>query len=118
MSRHAGVMTAHTEPFGVEVQGFLKALANPKRQEILLLFRGDTELTVGEVAERLELAQSATSAHLSTLRETGILLARKEWKTVYYRVDPNQIAQAMDELRDYLMACCPPTVAQPARNDK
>lgn len=106
-------MTAHAEPFGVEVQGFLKALASPKRQEILFLFRGDTELTVGEVAERLELAQSATSAHLSTLRETGILIARREWKTVYYRVDPDRVAHAMDELRSYLMACCPPTAAQP-----
>lgn len=101
-------MTTQSEPFSVEVQGFLKALANPKRQEILFLFRGDVELTVGEVAERLGLAQSATSAHLATLRDTGVLVSRQEWKTVYYRVDPNRITQAMDGLRAYLMACCPP----------
>ncbi|MEX1078724.1 MAG: metalloregulator ArsR/SmtB family transcription factor [Homoserinimonas sp.] len=101
-------MDAPSKPFGAEVHGFLKALANPKRQEILFLFQGDTELTVGQVAERLGLAQSATSAHLSTLRETGILTSRREWKTVYYRVDPDRILHAMDGLRTYLLACCPP----------
>lgn len=101
-------MTTGAEALDTEVQGFLKALANEKRQEIMFLFQGDTELTVGQVADRLDLAQSATSAHLATLRDAGILTARREWKTVFYRANANGIHQAIDGLRDYLMACCPP----------
>ncbi|TXK40041.1 helix-turn-helix transcriptional regulator [Nonomuraea sp. C10] len=89
-------------------RGFLKALASDTRQQILLLFSGESELTVGEVAERLGLAQSAASAQLATLRDSGVLVARREWKTVYYRVDPNGIARALADLQATLRACCPP----------
>jgi len=89
-------------------RGFLKALASDTRQQILLLFSGETELTVGEVAERLNLAQSAASAQLATLRDSGVLVARREWKTVYYRVDANGLAQALADLQATLRACCPP----------
>lgn len=101
-------MTSETGPLDAEVRAFLKALASQKRQDIMFLFQGDTELTVGQVAERLDLAQSATSAHLATLRDGGVLVSRREWKTVYYRANPNGILRSIDGLRDYLMACCPP----------
>lgn len=89
-------------------RGFLKALASDTRQQILLLFSGESELTVGQVAEQLGLAQSAASAQLATLRDSGLLVARREWKTVYYRVDPDGIARALADLQTALRACCPP----------
>ncbi len=108
---HTGSMTTETGPLDADVQGFLKALASTTRQEVMFLFNGDTELTVGEVAERLSIAQSAASAHLATLREAGILISRRDWKTVYYRVDPDGVLKGLDGLREYLMACCPPANA-------
>ena len=101
-------MTSGIESLDADVQGFLKALASQKRQEIMFLFQGDAELTVGQIAERLNLVPSATSAHLAMLRDAGILAARRDWKTVYYRANPNGILRGIDGLRDYLMACCPP----------
>lgn len=98
-----------TELLDADVRAFLKALASQTRQEIMLLFQGDIELTVSQIANRLDLAQSATSAHLATLRDAGILVARREWKTVHYQANPNGIMRGIDGLRDYLMACCPPT---------
>ncbi|QYC41863.1 Transcriptional repressor SdpR [Nonomuraea coxensis DSM 45129] len=89
-------------------RGFLKALASDTRQQILFLFEGGVELTVGEVAERLSLAQSATSTHLATLREGGVLASRREWKTVYYRADPDGVRRALADLQAALAACCPP----------
>lgn len=83
------------------------ALASPTRQEVMFLFNGDAEPTVGEVAKRLDLAPSAASTHLSTLREAGVLTSRREWRTVYCRVDPEGVLKGLDGLRDYLMACCP-----------
>jgi DNA-binding transcriptional ArsR family regulator len=91
-----------------EARTFLKALASETRQEILFLFSGGGELTVGEVAERLSLAQSAASTHLAMLRDGGLLTSRKEWKTVYYRADATRISHALAELQQHLMSCCPP----------
>ncbi|GAB3227474.1 hypothetical protein GCM10027447_18630 [Glycomyces halotolerans] len=101
-------MTTGTGPLDSDVQDFLRALASTTRQEVMFLFNGDAELTVGEVADRLSLAPSAASTHLATLREAGILVSRREWKTVYYRADPDGILKGLDGLRDYLLSCCPP----------
>jgi ArsR family transcriptional regulator len=92
-----------------EARGFLKALASETRQQIMELFAGGVELTVNEVAERMSLAQSATSTHLATLRDGGVLTSRREWKTVYYRADPARIRKALLDLHTSLNACCPPT---------
>ncbi|MFF3444640.1 ArsR/SmtB family transcription factor [Streptosporangium sp. NPDC002721] len=94
-------------------RGFLKAMASDTRQQILMLFAGGIELTVGEVAERMALAQSAASTHLATLRDGGVLSARREWKTVYYRADPARIGQALSDLQTSLQACCPPDICTP-----
>lgn len=71
-----------------------------------MLFAGGIELTVNEVAERMSLAQSATSTHLAALRDGGLLSSRREWKTVYYRSDPARIGQALSDLQTALAACC------------
>ncbi|MEU8204986.1 metalloregulator ArsR/SmtB family transcription factor [Streptosporangium sp. NPDC049046] len=94
-------------------RGFLKAMASDTRQQILMLFAGGIELTVSQVAERMSLAQSATSTHLATLRDGGVLSARREWKTVYYRADPGRIGQALADLQLSLQACCPPNACTP-----
>ncbi|WP_433418549.1 ArsR/SmtB family transcription factor [Microtetraspora malaysiensis] len=90
-------------------RGFLKALASDTRQQILFLFTGGVELTVNEVAEKLSLAQSAASTHLAMLRDAGVLTSRREWKTVYYQVNPDGVAQALKDLQATLRACCPPS---------
>ncbi|TDD43252.1 ArsR family transcriptional regulator [Nonomuraea terrae] len=89
-------------------RGFLKAMASETRQQIMGLFAGGVELTVNEVAERMSLAQSATSTHLATLRDGGVLVSRREWKTVYYRADSARISKALADLQATLNACCPP----------
>ncbi|GAA3469872.1 ArsR/SmtB family transcription factor [Nonomuraea roseola] len=94
-------------------RGFLKAMASDTRQQILMLFSGGIELTVNEVAERMSLAQSATSTHLATLRDGGVLTSRREWKTVYYRADPARIGRALSDLQASLQACCPPADCTP-----
>ncbi|MEO3861031.1 metalloregulator ArsR/SmtB family transcription factor [Acrocarpospora sp. B8E8] len=101
-------MTTDAVQLSEAARGLLKALASDTRQQILLLFAGGGELTVNEVAERLSLAQSATSTHLATLREGGVLTSRREWKTVYYRADPERINRALLDLQSLLHACCPP----------
>jgi DNA-binding transcriptional ArsR family regulator len=100
-------MTSSSVELSQQARGFLKALASDTRQQILMLFTGGIELTVNQVAERMSLAQSATSTHLATLRDGGLLASRREWKTVYYRADPGRIGRALADLQTSLQACCP-----------
>ncbi|MFF5209539.1 ArsR/SmtB family transcription factor [Streptosporangium sp. NPDC000396] len=107
-------MTSSSIELSDAARGFLKAMASDTRQQILMLFAGGIELTVNQVAERMSLAQSATSIHLATLRDGGVLTSRREWKTVYYRADPGRIGRALADLQLSLQACCPPDACPPS----
>lgn len=85
---------------------FLKALASEARQQAMVLFAGGAELSVGEVAERLQIGQSTASEQLARLKDGGLLASRREAKTVYYRADKERIGTALDRLRGFLDGCC------------
>jgi DNA-binding transcriptional ArsR family regulator len=85
---------------------FLKALASETRQEIMLLFAGGTDLTVGEVAERAGIGQSTASEQLALLRDAGLVQATRDGKLVRYRADRDGIVAHVAEFQRYLAACC------------
>ncbi len=62
----------------------LKALAEPVRQDILMMFMLDKRLNVSQVVERSELSRPAISHHLKILKQAGIVTSRKEATEVYY----------------------------------
>jgi DNA-binding transcriptional ArsR family regulator len=88
---------------------FLKALASESRQEIMLLFAGGAEWTVGEIAGRCGIGQSTASEQLVVLRRGGLVTSRRDGKLVRYRADPDAIRARLGELQQYLTACCPPS---------
>lgn len=66
----------------------LAALANPKRLTLLCILLGQ-EMSVGDMAQRVGLSQSALSQHLARLRLQGLIAARRDGQSVYYSVsDP------------------------------
>lgn len=69
-----------------------KALGDATRLRLLALLRCDCELCVCELTDALELSQSTLSTHLQTLRQSGLVSARKDGKWMYYRIDSAQIA--------------------------
>jgi tellurite resistance protein TerB len=89
-------------------QDFLKALASETRQQVMMLFAGGAELSVGEEATRCGLGPSTTSEHLALLRRGGLLRATREGKQVRYRADGARIAERLTALQGYLARCCPP----------
>lgn len=97
------------EPPGEKLRDFLKGLASEQRQQILGLFAGGAELTVGAVAGRLGIGQSNASQQLALLRRGGLLTSRKDGKQVRYRADTRSIERSLTELQNYLRTCCPPT---------
>lgn len=64
---------------------FMKSLANPQRLRIICLIM-EKERPVGELAEAVELNQSAVSQHLALLRREGVLKTRRVGQTIYYQL--------------------------------
>jgi len=76
----------------------LKALAEPRRREILRLV-WSSELPASAIASRFgEVTRSAISQHLGVLREAGLVTERREGTRRLYRADHGE----MDRLRDAL----------------
>jgi ArsR family transcriptional regulator, arsenate/arsenite/antimonite-responsive transcriptional repressor len=85
---------------------FLKSLASESRLSIVLLFLDGQERTVNQIAESITLGQPATSEHLMILKQSGVLLSRKEGKENYYRPDREKILAYIGNLSDLLQSCC------------
>ncbi len=76
----------------------LSTLAHPKRLMIVELL-GKGEKTVGELAESLDISMQNTSQHLRLMRDRGLVMARKEAQTVYYRLTSLTLAECCDRVR-------------------
>lgn len=78
----------------------LKAMANETRLLILCqLVVG--ERSVGELVEILDLGQSALSQHLAILRQQGLVLPRRDARSVYYSIsgrEPRAIIETLQAL--------------------
>ncbi len=80
----------------------LKALAHPRRLEIIHLLR-DQELVVTDIYSMLDLPQANVSQHLMILRDANIVRHEKKGKEVYYSLANKKIIKASDLLRDVLI---------------
>ncbi len=83
-----------------EASSLLKAMANEFRLLTLCYLAESGELSVGALAERVGLSQSALSQHLAKLREEGLVATRKEAQTVFYRVCDPKAEQLLSLLHD------------------
>jgi len=81
------------------VSGLLTAMANEKRLQILCEL-SDRELSVGVLAERVDLSQSALSQHLAKLRAMKLVSTRRDAQTIYYSVASPMIAPVLITLED------------------
>lgn len=66
----------------------LRALAAPRRREILRLVR-HRELTSGAIAARFDVTGPAISQHLGVLKEAGLVTERREGTRRLYRARPD-----------------------------
>lgn len=75
-----------------------KVLGNAKRLELLdLLSQGPR--SVDSLADAAGLGMSTCSAHLQTLREAGLVGARRDGKRIYYSLAGTDVAGLWDHLR-------------------
>ncbi len=78
-----------------------KALAHPKRLEIIHLLR-DHSLSVSQIQEMLDLSQANLSQHLQILRKNKIVKATKKGKQIFYHVSDPRFLKACDLIREVL----------------
>jgi ArsR family transcriptional regulator len=77
----------------------LKALSNPIRLAILCVLK-DGEQSVQALEKAIGTSQSSMSTHLATMRDKGILLARREGNQVFYRVKEERLFQLLHLLQE------------------
>jgi len=80
-----------------EVAGLLKLLSHPNRLLIACELR-DREASVGDLETATGAAQSNLSRDLARMREEGLLAARRQSKSVYYRLADDRLARVIDAL--------------------
>ncbi len=73
----------------------LEIAAEPNRRRLLHLLAGE-ERAVSELAAHFEVSRSAISQHLLLLEKADLVMARKEGRNRYYRLNP----QGMGRLRE------------------
>jgi DNA-binding transcriptional ArsR family regulator len=78
-----------------------KAIAEPRRMELLQLLRRRGELSVGEIAERVTITQQAVSLHLKVLESAGLVQARREGTRHLYAVRHKGFQPAQEFLADF-----------------
>lgn len=76
------------------------AVAEPRRREILDALAAG-ERSVGELAERLGVAQPVVSKHLRVLREVGLVRVRDEGRQRFYRLDAAPLREVFEWVRDF-----------------
>lgn len=96
---------AELEPRADDVVELLAAMANAKRL-LILCHLLDNELSVSELAERVDLGQSPLSQHLSKLRALKLVAARRDGQSVRYRLASDQVANLLATLHH--IYCTPP----------
>jgi len=90
-----------SDPVYVVKAQLFRVLGHPVRIRILELL-SDGERTVGDLQARLELDSSGTSQHLGALRQLGLLEARREGTSVYYRIKDPRVSQLLTVARQIL----------------
>ena len=77
----------------------LKELANENRLMIMCAL-SESELSVGELNERIDLSQSALSQHLARLRGQGMVKTRRKGQTIYYSLPDSEALDIIRLLHD------------------
>ncbi|MDQ6436812.1 metalloregulator ArsR/SmtB family transcription factor [Mesorhizobium sp. LHD-90] len=82
-----------------DAANLLTMLGNEKRLAILRSIL-DREMSVGALAEKVELSQSALSQHLAKLRKSKLVETRRDRQTIYYSCRSEKVRTIMRALHN------------------
>ena len=79
-----------------QVSQLYKVLSDPTRLRILLLLK-EGEHNVTAISEQLGMEQSAVSHQLKLLRDSRVVKARREGKTIFYTLDDHHVIDILNQ---------------------
>src|SRR6478736_1281864 len=82
------------------MEAALKAIAEPRRRQILSLVR-DEELPAGEIAAHFDVSRPAVSQHLNVLKEAGLVSERRNGTRRLYRARPEGLVELKEFLEEF-----------------
>ena len=94
----------------------LRALAEPRRREILQLV-AHQELAAGQIAAAFDVTRPAVSQHLTVLRSAGLLDERRDGTRRLYRARPEGLSE-IRELLDTMWASALDTARRIVEQDR
>jgi ArsR family transcriptional regulator, virulence genes transcriptional regulator len=77
----------------------LSLLANGKRLTIVEALL-DREMSVGAIAEKVDLSQSALSQHLAKLRSMNLVETRRDRQMIYYSCKSDSVRRLLETLEE------------------
>jgi len=82
------------------MEAALKAIAAPRRRQILSLVRAE-ELSAGEIAAQFDVSRPAVSQHLNILKEAGLVSERRNGTRRFYRARPEGLVPLKAFLEEF-----------------
>lgn len=77
------------------VADMFKLLGDPTRCRILFALLGSPDLRVSDIAAATATTQTTVSAALRLLRAAGVVVGRRDGRTVHYRVADDHVAKLL-----------------------
>ena len=81
------------------MNALFKALSHPARRKILVMLR-DGPMTSGDIAQAFDLAWPSITAHLTALKDAGLVEAERTGTSIRYRL----VMSAAEEAAAFLLA--------------
>jgi DNA-binding transcriptional ArsR family regulator len=78
------------------------ALGDEQRQRILLTFEKNERMNILQIVASSKLSRTAVTHHLKLLHESGALDSEKIGKEVFFWVNKQHMAQAIENVLDYI----------------
>ncbi|MEN6616670.1 MAG: metalloregulator ArsR/SmtB family transcription factor [Syntrophorhabdus sp.] len=78
------------------------ALGNSRRLQILNLLK-DSERSVSQMIDAMGINKANMSQHLTILRQKGLVIARRDGTSIYYRLTSPRISEACSIMREVLV---------------
>ena len=79
----------------------IKIIGDKNRLKILLYLM-EGEKCVGDIAENINVSQSATSHQLRILKDANILKSKKDGNLIYYSIADNHVCVLIETLVEHL----------------
>jgi DNA-binding transcriptional ArsR family regulator len=81
------------------MNGVFKALAHPARRKIVGMLRARPMLS-GEIAQAFDMAWPSVTAHLTTLKDAGLVETERDGAQIRYRLNISAAEEALAFLLD------------------